>query len=117
MGASISFVMAQDISQNKKYKVNVIGIAPPRTGNKAFVDSLRNNCEYLLAVINTADLVPSTPFSYMPNLIDPYTPVQFAQITPAVLFYNLNITINATHQPITYYQGINNSNSTLAYLA
>ena len=114
MGASIGFVMAQDISQNKKYKVNVIGTAPPRTGNKEFIDSLRANCNYLLAVINTADLVPSMPFSYMPNLIDPYTPVQFAQITPAVLFYNLNVSINATHQPITYYQGI--KKNTLAYL-
>jgi hypothetical protein len=115
MGAAISFVMAQNISQNKKYKVNVIGIAPPRTGNKEFVNSLKANCKYMLAIINMADLVPSSPFTYMPNLIQPYTPVQFDQITPALVFNNLNVSINANHQLITYYEGINGSS--LAYLS
>ena len=117
MGAAIGFVMAQDISQNKKYKVNVIGIAPPRAGNKPFVDSIKNNCNYVLAVINMADVIPTVPFSYMGNLIDPYTPVQFAQITPAVIFNNLNVSIGACHQPITYYNGIKNGPLTYTYLA
>ncbi len=115
MGAAISFVMAQDLSQNKKYKVNVIGIAPPRTGNIDFVESLRNNCKYVLAVINMADLVPSMPFTYMPNLIEPYTPVQLAQVTPAIIFNNINKSINACHQPITYFEGVNKF--TLGYLS
>lgn len=114
MGAAISFVIAEDISKNIKYNVYVYGIAPPKAGNKQFVDSLKRNCKYVLAVINMSDVVPTLPYTYMPNLIKPYTPVQFVQITPAVVFNYLNLSINACHQPISYYKGIKNDK--FAYL-
>ena len=117
MGAAIGFILAQDLSTNfnNKYNVNIIGIAPPRVGNQKFIDSLKANCKYVLGVINMADIVPTIPYSYMPNLIKPFTPVEYAQITPALIFNKLNTSINACHQPITYYMGIKNNN--LTYLA
>ncbi len=114
MGAAVGFVMAQDLSQNKQYNVHVIGIAPPRTGNSKFVESLKANCKYVLAVINMSDVVPTIPYSYMPNLNEPYTPVQFLQITPAVIFNKLSVSLNANHLIITYYQGI--KSTPLSYL-
>jgi hypothetical protein len=50
----------------------------------------------------------------MPNMIEPYTPVQFSQVTPMVIFNLLNKSISACHQPITYFEGV--SNSELVYL-
>ena len=106
MGAGLGFILAQDISSNSKYTVNVIGFAPPRIGNIAFIDSLKSQCSYVLSVINMADAVPTMPWSYMPNPISPYTPPQFVLILPCISFYNLAPSIAACHQPITYFNGI-----------
>jgi len=45
----------------------------------------------------------------MPNLIYPYTPVQFEQVSPALIFNKLSLSINANHQPANYLDGINNT--------
>jgi hypothetical protein len=106
MGAAISFIMAQDISKNKKYKVYAIGFAPPRTGNRKFVVSLETNCEKVIAIININDVVPTIPFSYMPNLIYPYKPLQFSSLHNSLIYNGFSVSINANHHPITYYKMI-----------
>ncbi len=109
MGAGLSYILAEDISSNKEYNVKVVGIAPPKVGNKIFTSSLYDKCSYVMSVINMSDIIPSMPWSYMPNKFSNYEPVEFSIVTPCFIFNNLAPSIAACHQPITYYNGIKNN--------
>ncbi len=106
MGAALGYIFANDISNNNKYKVNVIGVAPPRTGNQDFVDDLIKKCNYVMSIINFSDIVPTVPWTYMPNLIDPYTPVQFSQVLPATIINHVAPSLQGCHFPLSYYNAL-----------
>jgi hypothetical protein len=106
MGAAVGYIFGHDISKNKKFKVNVVGIAPPKAGNKTFTDELHSQCNYVMSIINNSDIVPTLPWSYMPNLIDPYTPPQFSQVYPISFFNNLSKSLHACHTLLEYYHGM-----------
>lgn len=118
MGAALGYIFANDISKTtkgNKYKVNVIGVAPPRTGNQEFVNELTTNCNYIMSIINTSDIVPTIPWTYMPNLISPNTPPQFSQVYPAVMFNYIAPSLQGCHFPLSYYLGLKNNQNTILY--
>jgi hypothetical protein len=64
-------------------------------GFSGFKDDLVYTSNYAVylkeqSIINNSDIVPTLPWSYMPNLIDPYTPPQFSQVYP-ISFFNCDI--------------------------
>ena len=85
LGAALAFLAAADVSAlHPGRPVYVIGIAPPRVGNAAFVAWMAAQSGLVAAsMINLADLVPSLPWSYMPVLTG--EPAAFAHVEPVVV--------------------------------
>jgi len=115
LGASLSMLLAYDLSTNPKYTtmVEVYGIAPPKTGDKLFTTTIENNCKYALSLINLADMVPSITTTYMYNKYAPNIPCSFLHVTPIAIFNNIKATIGDCHLITAYYEGIRNGSPSI----
>ncbi len=85
--------------------VTVRGIAPPRAGNAAFASMVAIAAD-AASLINTADLVPGLPWSYMPNSADPTAPLEYAHVQPVAAFTNRQPDIGSCHAPPAYFAGL-----------
>jgi len=108
LGASLSMLVANDLSLIYSNMVEVYGIAPPKTGDSIFSNQIQNNCKYTLSLINLADAVPSIITSYMYNKNKPNIPCSFAHIEPIAIFNNIQPSLQECHLIEAYYQGITN---------
>jgi hypothetical protein len=117
MGAALAFYYALDLAQRhvvlgfasvapqNEVAVTVRGIAPPRAGNAAFASMVAIAAD-AASLINTADLVPSLPWSYMPNSADPTAPLEYAHVQPVAAFTNRQPDIGSCHAPPAYFAGL-----------
>lgn len=106
LGASLSFLLANELGGLYTNMVEVYGIAPPKTGDNPFSNSVQNNCKYALSLINLADMVPSLITTYMHNKNNPKIPCSFSHIEPIAIFNNIQSSTQNCHLIDAYYEGI-----------
>lgn len=104
LGAAVAFYYAYDAAQ-AGLTVEVVGLAPPRAGNQAFAAALAATAR-TASLINLADLIPTMPWSFMPDRKAPYTPDEYAAVAPVAVFNNLKSDIASCHGIPAYYEGI-----------
>lgn len=107
LGSAIGFYFALDCAI-ASLKVEVIGIGAPRAGNQAFSTKLTSLCK-VTTVINLADMVPSLPWSYMPNFFGTgkdTDPRQYSHSGTIVMFNIQAPNIVACHEPPIYFSGL-----------
>jgi hypothetical protein len=100
LGAAVAFFIAYEAPP--ALTVEVVGLAPPRAGNAAFASAVARRAR-TLSVINAADLIPTTPWSYMPNSPDPWA---YAHVHPLAFFSDSSTDIASCHAMPTYFNGI-----------
>lgn len=103
MGAAIAFYYALELAQ-KGLQVEVHGLAPPRAGNAAFAAAVASTTS-ASSLINMADLVPSVPWSYMPDTTDPMEPIEYAHVQPVAIFDARLPDIGSCHALPAYFAG------------
>jgi hypothetical protein len=106
LGAALAFFAAGDIAATAPGRaVRVVGVAPPRSGNYAWTEWLAARPGLrALSVVNSADLVPSVPWSFMPTLSGPTA--AFAHVEPVAAFTALWPDAISCHQPAAYAGGL-----------
>ena len=100
LGAAVAFFIAFEAPP--AITVEVVGLAPPRAGNAAFAAAVAGRAR-TLSVINAADLIPTMPWSYMPNTPDPWA---YAHVHPLAFFSDSSTDIASCHVMPTYFNGI-----------
>jgi len=108
LGAALSFLLANELGQTYPGIVEVYGIAPPKTGDVPFANSVINNCNYTLSLINLADAVPSIITSYLFNKNKPNIPCSFSHVGPIAIFNNIQPNLQECHLINAYYDGVTN---------
>lgn len=101
LGSAISYYFGLDLSE--KYNVEIMAFAPPRSGDRAFANSVSKL--RTTSIINNADFIPSLPWSFMPIMSN--NPVEYAHVNPIYTFNNMQNDIGSCHNLFAYYQGIN----------
>lgn len=92
LGAAVAFYDAAHAGLT----VEVVGLAPPRAGNQAFAAALAATAR-TASLVNLADLIPTMPWSFMPDGKAPYTPDEYAAVAPVAVFNNLKSDIASCH--------------------
>jgi triacylglycerol lipase len=110
LGAAVAFLYAFDAAaaapgRARPLAVEVHGLAPPRVGNPAFASLLASRAR-TATLVNLADLVPTLPWSFMPNIQTPAAPDAYAHVPPVAAFEALRSDIVSCHDIFTYYAGI-----------
>ena len=100
LGSAISYYFGLDLS--KKYNVEIMAFAPPRSGDRAFTNAVSNL--RTTSIINIADFIPSLPWSFMPIMAN--NPVEYSHVNPIYSFNNMQNDIVSCHNLFAYYQGI-----------
>lgn len=113
LGAALAYYMAMDLIMYRQLLVDLFVIAPPRSGDKNFANYLSQNSKHITSLINLADIVPSVPWSYMPNFKQTNNLNQFSHVFPVAIFNNLRADILSCHMLPAYFEGVNNNIVTL----
>lgn len=107
LGAALAYYMAMDLIMYRQLTVDLFVIAPPRSGDNNFANYLSQNSKHVTSLINLADLVPSVPWSYMPNFKQTNNLNQFSHVFPIAIFNNLRADILSCHMLPAYFEGVN----------
>ena len=109
LGAAVAFYFAREAAI-RGYDVEVVGIAPPRAGNPAFAEDVSRVTRHALSVINEADVVPTLPWTYMPDFAGtarhPRPPTSYAHVEPVAIFSNRGPDAIANHGLPAYFAGL-----------
>jgi triacylglycerol lipase len=93
LGAALSVFCAANLATSKDLPISDVRLyafAPPKVGNQAFVDFVRNlpPVKELNLIANDADIVPLMPLAVQPNTDNPDQPYYYAQFP--LLTFNAN---------------------------
>ncbi len=104
LGSAVAYMLAYDLI-GLGIQVTVYAFAPPRSGNSAFTQYVGQHAK-CLSIINLADVIPTLPFTFMPNINkkDNYVPFQYDHVLPTLVANNPKLDLLACHQMPAYYE-------------
>ena len=99
LGCALALLLCYHLINRGFKNLNVLNFAPPRTGNKKFVDVLDAGAN-ITSYINIADVVPTMPPSYMVYFRQIY---QFSHPKNIITFNDQRDDLLGCHNTLTYY--------------
>ena len=103
LGCALALLLCYHLIIRGFKSVTVVNFAPPRTGNKRFVDVLDAGAN-ITSYINIADIVPTMPPSYIVYFRQVY---QFSHPKKMITFNDQRADLLGCHNTLTYYDNAN----------
>jgi len=105
LGCALASLLAYDTILSSNYqppKITVLNYAPPKVGNQAYADVI-NKYVNITNVINTADIIPTLPLTYMLNAGKVY---QYVHTKNCVTFNDSATDLISCHSMTVYVRNL-----------